>query len=202
MISFVEGILEYMSPGICVVNCNGIGYEIMIPLSDAEEMPQAGETVRLFTMLNINENTGICLFGFLKKDDLELFKKLITVNGVGPKGAQAMLGALSADTIRFAILSEDAGTLAKAPGIGAKTAGRIVLDLKDKIELSPDRFGPSKEQAAVSTDNLSRNKTDAALALQSLGYSRADSLKAVASVDMDENVTVDEILSASLKFLI
>lgn len=202
MIAFVEGVLEYYNPGVCIVNCNGIGYEILVPVSDVDGMPAVGDMVRLYTMLNVNENTGVCLFGFLKRDDLDLFKKLITVNGVGPKGAQAMLGALSADTIRYAILSEDSKTLAKAPGIGAKTASRIVIDLKDKIDLLEATIDKPKEEVVASADNLSQIKMDAALALQALGYSRAESLKAVSSVEADKCGSVDDILSASLKYLI
>lgn len=200
MISFVEGILEYVTLSSVVINVGGVGYELMIPASDLEYLPEIGEKVRLHTFLNINENTGVCLFGFKSISDLELFKQLITVNSVGPKSAQAMIGALGADAIRIAIVAEDSKTLAKAPGIGAKTASRIVLDLKDKIDAEAALVGLG-DSPATAVSEASGLRKDAIEALVALGYSKTEATKAVKSVPEDKCDTVDSILSESLKFL-
>ena len=128
LISFLEGKLEYADLSVAVVNCGGVGYEININASDLEKLPACGTELRIYTFLSISENTGAMLYGFLTKDELDMFRLLITVNGVGPRVAKTMLGGMNPDTLRFAILSDDAKTIAKAPGIGAKTAGKIILD--------------------------------------------------------------------------
>lgn len=205
MIAFLEGVLKYAAPGVAVVGCNGVGYEVQIPVTDTDKLPAIGSEVTLYTMLSVSENAGISLYGFLFKDDLEMFKLLITVNGIGPKGAQNILSSIDADSLRFAILSEDSKTIAKAQGVGKKTAERIILDLKDKINLM-DAFEKKMENTVtsvtVSDVDLGAAKEDAVLALVALGYSRTESLQAVRKVEIDENSTVDTILRDSLKFLV
>lgn len=204
MIAFIDGILKYTTPGIAVVDCNGIGYEVGIPLSDNDRLPSLGSRVVLHTMLSVSENSGVNLYGFLSRDDLEMFKLLITVNGIGPKAAQGILSSLDADTIRFAILSEDDKTIAKAQGVGKKTAQKIVLELKDKISLT-DAFDKKIENTKIETAasaEIGTAKEDAVLALIALGFSRTESMRAVQQVEIDENSTADTILGDSLKFLI
>ena len=203
LISFLSGKLEYADLNVAVVNCNGVGYEINICASDNDRLPAPGSDVKIFTFLSISENTGAMLYGFLTRDELEMFRLLITVNGVGPKVAKTLLGGMNPDTLRFAILSEDSKTIAKAPGIGAKTAGRIILDLKDKVNLMDafeKKLENSKEDAVES--GLSQAKEDAVLALVSLGYSRTESLQAVKKVEMTDDMDADRILKESLKYLI
>lgn len=205
MIAFLEGVLKYAAPGVAVVGCNGVGYEVQIPVTDTDKLPAIGSEVTLYTMLSVSESAGISLYGFLFKDDLEMFKLLITVNGIGPKGAQNILSSIDSDSLRFAILSEDSKTIAKAQGVGKKTAERIILDLKDKINLM-DAFEKKIDNTAasvtVSDVDLGAAKEDAVLALVALGYSRTESLQAVRKVEIDENSTVDTILRDSLKFLV
>lgn len=205
MIAFLEGILKYTSPGVVVVSCNGVGYEVQIPVTDNDKLPAIGSVVTLYTMLSVSENAGISLYGFLFKDDLEMFKLLITVNGIGPKGALNILSSIDADSLRFAILGEDSKTIAKAQGVGKKTAERIILDLKDKINIM-DAFEKKSEntteQIAVSDASLGAAREDAVLALVALGYSRTESLQAVRKVEINEKSTVDTILRDSLKFLV
>ncbi|MBR6274844.1 MAG: Holliday junction branch migration protein RuvA [Lachnospiraceae bacterium] len=203
MISFLEGKLEYADLSVAVLNCGGVGYEININASDLEKLPACGTELRIYTFLSISENTGAMLYGFLTKDELDMFRLLITVNGVGPRVAKTMLGGMNPDTLRFAILSDDAKTIAKAPGIGAKTAGKIILDLKDKVNLMDafeKKLENTKEEAVES--GLSQAKEDAVLALVSLGYSRTESLQAVKKVEITDDMNADVILKASLKFLI
>lgn len=202
MISFVEGILEYAEIGTWIINVNGVGYEVMVPSSDVGDDELVGTKVRLYTYLNINENTGVSLFGFYNRSDLDLFKLLITVNGVGPKGAQTMIGSLGADVIRMAIAAEDNKTLSKASGIGPKTASRIVIDLKDKIgEFDGLAALVGQETATGSTEEVKGFKKDAIEALVALGYSKTEATNAVKKVTAEESKSVDSILSASLKYL-
>ena len=139
------------------------------------------------------------LYGFLSKDDLEIFKLLITVSGIGPKGGLAILSTLSADDLRFAILSGDSKAISKAPGIGAKTAQRVILDLKDKLSLEDAFEKKLNNQASdVAASMNSTVKNDAVMALNALGYSSTESLKAV-SVDITEDMDVEDVLKLALK---
>lgn len=136
----------------------------------------------------------------MSKDDLEIFKLLITVSGIGPKGGLAILSTLPADDLRFAILSGDSKAISKAPGIGAKTAQRVILDLKDKLSLE-DAFEKKLENqasgAAVSMNSTVKN--DAVMALNALGYSSTESLRAVSKVDITEDMDVEDVLKLALK---
>lgn len=129
-----------------VVEAAGVGYLIYIPTQYFDMLPDEGEDVKIYTYLCVREDAMI-LYGFLSKDDLEIFKLLITVSGIGPKGGLAILSTLPADDLRFAILSGDSKAISKAPGIGAKTAQRVILDLKDKLSLE-DAFEKKLENQA------------------------------------------------------
>lgn len=203
MYAFIEGKLEYSDENTAVINAGGVGYEIMISADAAGKLPAAGSKLRLYTYMSVSENSGVSLFGFPNRDEQEMFKLLITVSGVGPKGAQAILGGMDTDTLRFAVLSEDAKTIAKAPGVGKKTAERIIIDLKDKLNLM-DAFEKKLENTGVAADTagLDAAREDAVLALVALGYSRTESLQAVQKVSTEGNPDADRILSESLKYLI
>ena len=131
MIAFIQGELCDAGQDTIVVACHGIGYEIQIPVSVAQVLPDPGNVVKIYTYTYVRED-ALGLFGFLTQDDLKIFKLLITVNGVGPKAALAILSAMTADELRFAILAEDAKAIAKTPGIGPKTAKRMFIELMDK----------------------------------------------------------------------
>ncbi len=134
MISFIKGKLVHIYENVIIVENNGIGYEIFVPVSVIGNMPLVGSEVMIYTYMHVRED-ALQLFGFLDRDTLEIFKLLITVSGIGPKGAIGVLGTLSADDIRYAVMAEDAKTIAKAPGIGAKTASKVVIELKDKLKM-------------------------------------------------------------------
>ncbi len=201
MISFIRGELSEVYAGGVVIDCNGVGYDLMMSTADLSQLPPIGAEIKVHSFLNVNENTGVSLFGFLHKDDLNMFKLLITVSGIGPKGAQAILSGMTADALRFAILAEDAKSISKAPGIGAKTAQKIVLELKDKIDFAEtiENLKPSDTSAANAA--LSGAKEEAVMALVSLGYSKTEATQAVSKVELTEGMEVDEILSKSLKFM-
>lgn len=153
----------------------------------------------MYTYLYLREDAMI-LYGFLTKDDLELFKLLISVSGIG-QGGLAILSALSADDLRFAVLSGDSKAISKAPGVGAKTAQRVILELKDKMSLE-DAF--EKKSEHVQTLKISGNgqvRNDAVMALTALGYSSAESLKAVSAVEITEEMDVEAVLKAALKHM-
>lgn len=134
MISYIRGILAEKEEDQIVVEASSIGYEIHVPLSFLEELPPVGEEVRIYTYLQVKED-ALNLFGFRSRQDLKMFKQLLGVNGIGPKGALGLLSAMRPDDLRLAVISGDAKAISKAPGIGLKTAQRLILDLKDKISV-------------------------------------------------------------------
>ena len=134
MIAYLKGIIAEVTPTRLVLEVNHIGYEIFISAREASELPGRGEEVKIYTYFNVRED-AMQLFGFQSEDDLEMYKLLLNVNGVGPKAALGILSVLTADDVRFAVLSDDAKAIAKAPGIGMKTAKKLILELKDKLTL-------------------------------------------------------------------
>lgn len=201
MLAFVKGKLDTITENYIVVENNGIGYEILVPGSVVQAMPAIGETVKIYTYLYVREDV-LQLYGFLTKDQMEMFKLLITVNGIGPKGGLGILTVMDVDALRIAILSDDAKSIAKSPGIGAKTASKLILELKDKCHLE-DVFHSEKTESISlsggSADSEARN--DAIQALVALGYSASEATAAVRKVNNAESMTVEEILKQSLRNL-
>lgn len=199
MISYIKGELAEVSEEAIVIESNNIGYEIRVPLSVINMVPNIGSDVKVYTYLYVRED-ALSLYGFLTKDDLNIFKLLITVNGIGPKGALGILSTITPDDLRFAVLSDDSKAIAKAPGIGAKTASKLILELKDKLKLE-DAFEHKLENANIAQMNQGTldAKNEAIQALVALGYSNSDALKAVRQVDITEDMDVEEILKLSLK---
>jgi Holliday junction DNA helicase RuvA len=198
MYSYIRGALAEVNIDHIVIDVNGIGYEIYIPTNCFEYLPIMGEECKIHTYLHVREDAMI-LYGFLTKDDLELFKQLITVSGIGPKGAIGILSALSADDLRFAILAGDSKAISKAPGIGAKTAQRVILELKDKMSLEDAFEKKSEHVVAQSISSNNAVKNDAVLALNALGYSSSESLKAVSKVTITPDMDVEDVLKQALK---
>ena len=201
MYAYLKGTIEEITEDNLILEVNQIGYNIKISARTANLLEGIGSFVKIYTYTLVRED-AFNLYGFLTRDDLEIFKKLITVNGIGPKGGLAVLSVMSADELRFAILSGDAKAISKAPGIGAKTAERVILDLKDKVSLQ-DAISP---KADISVDSLSGEgasgeKNEAIEALVALGYSASDALRAVKQVEITTDASVEDILKASLKYL-
>ena len=194
MIGFVEGIIEYIDVDKIVVNNNGVGYNVFMPASQIDTL-NVDETVRVFTYLNVRED-AMQLFGFLTRDDLEVFKLLITVNGIRPKGGIAVLSTITTDDLRVAVISEDAKAISKAPGIGAKTAQKVIIELKDKLNLE-DVLEPKLDANFQVNDNNSMS--EAVMALVALGYSQADAYRAVKSIDNIEELDVENVIKMALK---
>ncbi|MDE5700149.1 MAG: Holliday junction branch migration protein RuvA, partial [Lachnospiraceae bacterium] len=167
MYAYIKGEIADITEDNLVLECNNIGYNIRIPLSVAQRLPGIGSTVKIYTYTSVRED-AFQLFGFLSKDDLEIYKKLIAVNGIGPKGALSILSAMSADDLRFAILSGDAKAISKAPGIGNKSAERIILELRDKVHLMSGSISETPV-SAMDTQSDSAARNEALEALTSLG---------------------------------
>lgn len=203
MIAFIRGVVEEISEDAVVLDVHGVGYRICISGDTAASLPSVGEEIKLYTYTYVREDAFL-LYGFLTRDDLQIFKQLITVSGIGPKGGLAVLSVMSADDLRFAILSGDAKMIATAPGIGKKTAERVILDLRDKISLEDTMIhrqmnDQGAENGALADENGIR--TEAVEALAALGYSAQEALRAVKKVTLTEDMDVEAVLKAALKNL-
>ena len=205
MYAYIKGILEEITEDAVVVEAGGIGYNRKISASTADLLPGIGSEVKVYTYTLVRED-AFSLYGFLTRDDLDIFKKLITVSGIGPKGGLAILSVMSADALRFAVMAGDAKAIAKAPGVGAKTAERVILDLRDKISLEDTLRGMGGDlgsgqaaDASGTADNLM--KREAIEALVALGYSASDATAAVKKVEAGAEATSETILKQALKYM-
>lgn len=200
MIAFIQGELCDAAQDTIVVACHGIGYEIQIPVSVAQVLPDPGNVVKIYTYTYVRED-ALGLFGFLMQDDLKIFKLLITVNGVGPKAALAILSAMTADELRFAILAEDAKAIAKAPGIGPKTAKRMIIELKDKLNLESMIEGHGDTEMSLSDpgDAAANVRDEVIMALTALGYGNTEAVRAVRAVSGADEMDSETLLKQALK---
>ena len=207
MYSYIKGELVEIAEDLIVVEANNIGYNIHVPGQVLSYLPERGSEVKIYTYLYIRED-AMMLYGFLTRDDLNVFKLLLGVSGIGPKGALAILSVMDADSLRFAIMSGDARAISKAPGVGTRTAQRLILELKDKIAIDDTLI--SREIAAGGAEGIltagslhidSEKKKEAVEALVALGYGQAESLKAVNAIEDVETMDSGAILKAALKKL-
>ena len=200
MIAFVRGTAVDMTENSVIVEAGEIGYEIYMTGTDLSQI-HMGEEVKIHTYFNVRED-AMQLYGFRSKDDLQMFKLLLGVNGVGPKAAVGVLAGITADELRFAILSDDVKTLSKAPGIGKKTAQKLILELKDKMKLEDAfeiKLAHEQEKAAAGLGEVSDGRQEAVEALVALGYSSTDALRAVRKVTDVAPDDVEGLLKAALK---
>lgn len=196
MFSYIQGRVEEINPEGIVLDHDGIGYEIGLPQSSLSQLRRQMQ-LRVYTYLQVRDD-GFSLFGFLKREDLDLFKLLIGVGGIGPKGALSILGVLSVDQLRFAIAAGDDKTIAQAPGIGKKTAQRVILDLRDKIDFTQTLEAQLDSKTSDSSSDDIRG--EAILALNALGYSSAEALQAIRDLDIS-SMSVEDLIRAGLKEL-
>lgn len=199
MYAYIKGEIVDITDDNLVLECNNIGYNIRIPLSVAQRLPGIGADVKIYTYTSVRED-AFNLFGFLSKDDLEIYKKLIAVNGIGPKGALSILSAMSADDLRLAILSGDATAIAKAQGIGKKSAERIILELRDKVSMM-SKSDLDSEDLTTGTSVDTGTKNEALEALVSLGYTPSDALRAVRQIEITEDMDAGTVLKQALKII-
>lgn len=199
MITFVEGVLREVLPTQVVVEVHGVGYEIFIPLSSYDRLPQPGQSVRLLTHLQVREDAHI-LFGFASAEERDLFRLLVTrVSGVGPKLALAVLSGMDVKRFKAAVVDSDIASIAKISGLGKKTAERIVLELKDKLGVAAAWEAASADKAPSAE---ARAANDAVLALIALGYKQVDAAKAVREVALrSKEAGAEELVRLALKGL-
>lgn len=199
MISYISGVYAGHSTDAVVIECGGIGFCIRVPETVLNRLPAKNSEFKLYTYLHVKED-AMQLYGFTSKEEQEMFELLIGVSGIGPKGALGILSALSMDTLRFAIYAQDAKTIAKAPGIGIKTAQKMILELKDKISLADTLGEQSAMVSAGAVDSKTNaNRAEAIEALTALGFSASEAVKAVSGVKDIEILSTEAIIKAALK---
>ena len=182
MIAFLEGTLTESWPTRAVINCQGIGYDLLIPVTTFDHLPQPGEKVRLLTHLVVREDAHT-LYGFFSSGERDLFRLLLHhVSGVGPKTALSILAGTTPQAVRDAVASGDTSSLAKLKGLGKKTAERIVLELRDKLPALDSLAGGSSTHPQY-TPTMTGHSQDALLALLALGYKSAEAQKALQGLD-------------------
>ncbi|HIV23489.1 MAG TPA: Holliday junction branch migration protein RuvA [Candidatus Merdiplasma excrementigallinarum] len=200
MIAFLKGKVVSVSENRLVLDVNDVGFQISITSRDAARMPSVGHQVLLYTYLSVRED-AMQLFGFLSEDDLEIYRLLIGVSGIGPKAGLGILSVLSADDLRFAVLADDAKAIARAPGVGNKTAQKLILELKDKLSLE-EAIEKKLDNAADGGLDLQENKNQAVQALVALGYSGSEALRAVKQVEISPDMDTEDILKQALKKMV
>lgn len=202
MINYISGVLEEINPSMIVVDNNGIGYEVFVPSSILFDLPAIGSQVKMRIHMVVKED-AFELYGFLKVEEIELFRLLLKVNGVGPKGALQIMSEMTVENLRFAVLGDDAKAISKIKGIGPKTAQKIIIELKDKIDFlsafenslgAVSGAGTSKQASGSSSV-----KQEVILALTSLGFSASAAAKTLDAMTISDNMTTEQVLSDALK---
>ena len=191
MIAYIRGIVTEKNINTVVVECGGIGYDIFATGRDIDKLSKGGE-VLIHTYLRISEDAHT-LYGFLNKDDMDMFKKLISVSGVGPKAALSIMSTLSGFDLKMAIVSEDYKAISAAVGVGVKIAKKIILELKEKVDIDGITF------AEVDNNGVSSVASEVVEALVSLGYSSSEAYKAVKDIEVKDGDTTEDVLKLALK---
>lgn len=200
MLHYIKGILALKLENQIVVEAGGLGYEITVPANSSVYLAKEGDQVTVYTAMMVRED-DVSLYGFGAKTELDTFRKLITVTGVGAKAAIAILSAMPLNEVHQAIILEDAKSLTRANGIGKKTAERIVLELKDKFgELEDVAMPQGFEGASTPSSASNDSRTEAANALMALGYTKGEAVNALATVK-ETDLTVEEYIKQALKRL-
>ena len=200
MFAYLIGRVAGVTEDNLVLEVGQIGFNVKIPASLPSLLLPVGGEVKIYTYTCVRED-AFQLYGFLSQDELDMFRLLITVSGIGPKGGLAILSVLSADDVRLAVLTQDAKAIARAPGVGPKTAQRLILELKDKISMEDTFVSGESEAYAAGTSGLTDARREAAEALAALGYSAAEAAQAVRKVEHGDEMDVEELLKAALKHL-
>ena len=200
MITFLTGEVVSVTDNTLILDVNHIGFRVFISSRDAQRMPRRGEEVTVYTYMSVRED-AMNLYGFLSEDDLDIYRRLIQVSGIGPKGGLGILSAMTASELRMAILTDDAKAIAAAPGIGPKTAKKLILEMKDRIDLNETlsrQLGIGQEED-TGTEELEKNKAEAVSIMTALGYSAAEALRAVKRVKVTDDMSADDILRSALR---
>lgn len=201
MIAYVRGELAAVYEDRVVVDVGGVGYGVFMSVQAISLLPPVGSEVKLHTYLNVKED-AMQLFGFLTRDDLQVFRLIIGVSGIGPKGGQSILSVLSPDDLRFAVMAGDVKAISAAPGIGKKTAEKLIIELKDKLSIE-DALEHAVSGAESSPGQMQSGSVsgDAVQALTALGYGSTEALRAVKQVEITEDMEVEAVLKQALKYM-
>lgn len=196
MIYSLRGKLIVSEPGVAVIECGGVGYKCSIPLSTAEKLPKTGNEVMLYTHMNVRED-AVDLFGFYTLAELNTFKMLISVSGVGPKVGISLLSEFQPDKLNYCIVSSDAKGLTRASGVGIKLAQRIVLELKDRLKNADLSVADAADSPASAP--AGGNLSEAISALVSLGYTQSEAAAALKGTRPD--ASVEELIKTGLRYI-
>lgn len=196
MYAYIYGKIIEKEPENLIIEAGSIGYNIHIAPGMVSRFPETGQMAKVYTYTSVRED-AFWLYGFTSKDELNLFKLLITVSGIGPKGAMGILSVMDVDTLRLAILSQDAKMIAKAPGVGAKSASRIVLELKDKVKPEDVIGQAAKEEGESSAAVIVRQ--EASEAMVALGYTVSDAYRVLQQIEITDGTTVEEVIKVALR---
>ena len=191
MIAGLDGTLEQLNLDSAIIKVSGVSFQVQVPASTLNRLGSIGQIVHLHTYLHWKEDST-ALYGFTTPQELDLFKMLIAVSGVGPKSALSMLSSLTPDDLASAIISSNVDLITQAPGIGKKTASRVILDLKGKLE---------KGWGGVVSSYPTTDNADIVTALTNLGYSTADATRAAAAVPSSEDLTLEDKIRLALRHL-
>jgi len=201
MIGQIRGLLQHVQPPDILLDVNGVGYEIQVPMTTLYELPEAGSEVTLLTHFVVRDDAQL-LYGFMRERDRRLFRHLIKVNGVGPKLGLAILSGLDADAFARAVQRDDTSTLLALPGVGRKTAERLLVEMRDKLA---DWLGDmdGKDSAPAPADAADRDiQAEAESALVALGYKPAEASRAVAAANNEGILRSEELIRLALKSMV
>lgn len=203
MIAYIRGELAALEEDKAIVDVGGVGYGIYMSAQAMSLLPPVGNEVKLHTYMNVKED-AMQLFGFLTRDDLHVFRLLIGVSGIGPKGGQSILSVLSPDDLRFAVMAGDIKAISAAPGIGKKTAEKLIVELRDKLSIEDAlEHAVSARETGGAGQSVSNSEvqSEAVQALVALGYGSTEALKAVKQVELTEDTAVEDVLKQALKYM-
>lgn len=199
MISFISGTLDMILDNSIIIDNNGIGYQVIMSNATISKLPKKGESIKIYTYTNFKDD-NISLYGFISMEEIRVFNMIISVSGIGPKSALGILSSITPHDLMIYIITDDVNALSKAPGIGKKTAQRLILELKDKIKSKESLYNNIPNN--INFNNNANSKTqDAIDALLVLGYSQSEAIKAVAYV-YKEDILLEDIIKLALKKLI
>lgn len=201
MLAYVKGTLEIKTKGYIVVETNGIGYKIFMPESTIEKLGAIGEQIKIFTFMRVRED-DVSLYGFITNEELRMFELLLSVSGIGAKGALTILSNITPSQFALAVISNDVGMLKKLPGIGPKTAQRTILELKDKLKKEQEIAVTTEEEESSFQEAILEDEKvlEAVSALQVLGYSRKEIAGALEKMDM-KSLSIEDIIRKGLSVL-
>jgi Holliday junction DNA helicase RuvA len=191
MIASLQGVIDAISKDSMIVNVNGIGFKLSVPTSVLSELGVVGREIKLYTHMHVRED-DLSLYGFGSLDELRLFETLISVSGLGPKTAMGMLSAMSADQLAMAIASGSVEMLTTIPGIGKKTADRLILELKDKV---------GGVMISTPAGRVAQENADVVTALVSLGYTAQETARAVNALPTGQKLKLEEKIKLALQYL-